>query len=653
MAAVSLSPTPAHLSTMSTRRPLSSNPNAANSPLRGTTASLLGPKLKARSHATMMREEAYGQPPPAKRQMVEHGVQRPVPSPTRSRAARTVIHRGVTKTVKDAGAERAAQNGEYKPSEEEVENLRLWQTQIRSRFPNMVFYFESIPDEQRSKLTKQVIHLGAREEKFFSINITHVVTTRPIPLVKEVQNENGPATDRQTNGEQPKTIDPSLLNRTTDVGTSSVRKLLFDTNSSRRIPIQAQDEGIKRPKTRNTDVLHRAREMGKKIWSMEKLQKILEMVMEPDPYRSAILGHGRGASRGKAGEQSNLLQLLQNERVHGPSDRDPTVVTKELQYFKGPYIYVYDIEEKTKPVMVREYPKVADKKDGEWPQFRVASQGRCPFVEDYDTAERESRRAKEKAVKASVETAAPTLKPPQVPPPKPVIGKRTLAEMEDGQNRGLKVRPTQSFDPSKVSNPPTLDFRAPNQNAFISHAKAGRLLAGEPVASGVQPSKLTSAIRSQMISSTSGVLGAKAGTSKEIHGLQRKVLQKTSTPAVSDLSSRRMAEMSHDSNTFVRSASVSRITQKLDAVEEDEQPKQREKVRRTVSVPVPAKKKARDLKPGYCENCQDKFDDFDEHIVSRKHRKFADNDENWTELDALLSQLQRPPRFDGPAVSWS
>lgn len=422
------------------------------------------------------------------------------------------------------------------------------------------------------------------------------MTTRPIPPEKSAQAE----ADQHAAAEQPKTIDPSLLNRTLDHGTTR-RKLLFDTSSRRAPPLQVHEDALKRPKTRSSDVLVRAREMGKKIWTLEKLQKILDMVLETDPYKSAVLNHGRSASHGK---ESNLMQLLQNERVHGPSDRDPTVVTKELHYFKGFYIYVHDIEEKTKPVMVREYNKVADKKDGDWPQFRVASQGRCPFVEDFDDKEaRAHTQAKEKVAKP----AAPA------PVPKPVTGKRTLVEMEDGQNRGAPRARDDALDQGKISNAPALDFRAPNQNAFMSRARSGRLLAGEPVASGLQQSNITSAIRSQMISSTSGILGAKAGTSREIHGLQRKVLQKASTPAVSqDLSSRQVPEMSHDSNGFLRSASLSRATsRKLEAVDEDEPVKPKEKLRRTVSVPVALTKK-RDKKPGYCENCQDKFDDFDD-----------------------------------------
>jgi regulatory subunit for Cdc7p protein kinase len=359
--------------------------------------------------------------------------------------------------------------------------------------------------------------------------------------------------------------------------------------------------------------------MGKKIWSLEKLTKILEMALRPDPY-AVPSGRGNQAAS-KEIDKADLAQLLENERVNGPSDRDPTVSSKDIYKFSGPYIYVYDVEEKTKPIMIREYGKVTTPKEGVWPQFRVVSDGRCPFIveDNYDAPEKEQRdrdraRAKARAAKAaakgSVEPAAP--KPRESDVPKAATGKRTLAQMEDGQSRGLSgVRAAESFDRSRVSNPPSLDFLS--QNAFISQAKGGRFLAGEPVASGLQPSNVTSAIRSQMISSTTGgVLGAKVGTSKEIHGLQRKVvLQKATTSQ--DPSSRRMAEMSHDGNTLVRSASASQAMQrKFDTVEGVEIARQREKLRRTASVPISQPKQRRDPKPGYCENCQDKFADFEE-----------------------------------------
>lgn len=421
------------------------------------------------------------------------------------------------------------------------------------------------------------------------------------------------------------------------------RKLLFDTAASRRVPVQVHEDAVRKPKPRNADVLYRAREMGKKIWSLDKMQKILDMVLEPDPYKSALLGQGHRTGTlqtretSKTADQPNLLQLLQNERVHGPSDRDPTVTTTELNYFKGPYIYIYDIEEKMKPIMVREYPKVTDKKSGEWPQFRVASQGRCPFVEDQP--ERQPAKVRERLTRAA-ETRAPVADPPQAPPAKSFSTEYRIQEQakmaeEEASREGHKghtnheavrfreihrLLPQTEYErrarEEARAEKARLEFD--QENAFMSRGKAPRFVAGEPVASGVQPSKLTSAIRSQMISSTSGVLGGvKAGTSKEIHGLQRKVLQKNSTPAVSqDLSSRRLGEMSHDSNTFIRSTSVCRpsVRGKLDMIDEDDAGAQRQKLRRTENAPAPVqeKQKKRDLKPGYCENCADKFDDFDE-----------------------------------------
>lgn len=44
-----------------------------------------------------------------------------------------------------------------------------------------------------------------------------------------------------------------------------------------------------------------------------------------------------------------------------------------------------------------------------------------------------------------------------------------------------------------------------------------------------------------------------------------------------------------------------------------------------------------------------------QHIESQKHRKFAENNENWVELDDLLAQLERIPKHHTwkPATAWS
>ncbi|EGY20431.1 DBF zinc finger domain-containing protein [Verticillium dahliae VdLs.17] len=471
-----------------------------------------------------------------------------------------------------------------------------------------------------SLLMLSVLLFIYRDECFFSYNITHVVTTRPIPTEDEVHASHH---EQHAHEEQPQTINPSLLNRSTDT-----RRRLFDTGT-KRTHAQLQDDSLRRPKPmRNNDILHKARDMGKKIWPLEKFQRMLEILLQPDPHAAVAIAHagkddaGRhGLGGKKAAEEPNLSQLLQRERLNGPSDRDPTVASRELIQFRGPYIYVYDMDEKQKPIMVREYPR-ASKYEGEWPQFRTVTDGRCPFVEEVDPVDRAARKSraeeKERAARRVIE-ARPSLQPPEAQAPKAVIGKRTLAEMQNGQEQ---VRAT-SVNPADVFKAPKTIESKPSDFGFVSRAPAGRFLAGEPVASGVQPSNVTSAIRSQMISSATGTGAAKAGTSKEIHGLQRKVLQR-GTSYSQDPSSRR-PDLSVDVASS-RSGSTAELRQTRASTK--------------AQSALPQKSK-RDLKPGYCENCQDKFKDFDEHILSRKHRKFAENLDNWAELDELLGKLER------------
>ncbi|OAQ74035.1 G1/S regulator NimO [Pochonia chlamydosporia 170] len=629
---------------MSSRRvPLTSNPNVANSPLRGPSTLNAYAKQK-RSYANVQREETYGQPPPVKKQALDNGSLRAVRSPSKVSRTQVLVQRSGTRPVAKDRSARATQAATRTVQDVDTEK-EVWKKHHRAKFPKMVFYFESIPDDIRAKLTKRVTYLGARQEPFFSIDVTHVVTTRSIPPEKsEPQHEAALEQEQQEPEEQPQTINPSLLDRNTAAGR---RKLLFDFRQT-QIPSQQADDNTRRTKgTRNNDVLHKAREMGKKIWSLDKFQNMLSVLLESEAQsttytsRTATVRSQYGATKGS--HEPNLLQLLHNERLNGPSDRDPTAVNRELVYFKGPYIYVWDMDEKHKPIMVREYAKVVNKQDGEWPQFRSVGNGRCPFVEEIDVPDKEQRRnrEREKAARAAKkEEPVPILKPPEIPVPKPVTGKRTLTEMEDGQNR-IRVAPsTEVFNPAKAVLSKQAEMKP--QNAFTSRAESARLFAGEPVASGMQPSNVTSAIRSQMISSTSGINGTKAGTSKEVHGLQRKVLQKAN-PTSHDVSSRRFADVSMEVASS-RSTTMSRQTSRAVQPHDDESQRTESREKKSNSQPLKSK---RDLKPGYCENCQDKFRDFDEHILSRKHRKFAENEDNWTELDLLLEQLKRMPKYAG------
>jgi regulatory subunit for Cdc7p protein kinase len=172
MAAVSLSPVPHSLSAMSGRRvPLSSNPNAVNSPYRAVAAAAAS--KQKRSHATAQREGSFEGQPPAKKQMLDPQARTPPrQQPTQSSAEGRVFSRKSNASQPTAfernclaasqkSTQQAAAKMVDKTSDEGLESIRQWQRHIRRTFPRFVFYFESVSEDGRLKCTKQVTALGA------------------------------------------------------------------------------------------------------------------------------------------------------------------------------------------------------------------------------------------------------------------------------------------------------------------------------------------------------------------------------------------------------------------------------------------------------------------------------------------------------------
>lgn len=151
---------------MSGRRvPLSSNPNAVNSPYRGTAAS-----KQKRSYATAQREDSYGGQPPPKKQMLEAELK--TPQRHESAEARVLNNRRVNGPQPSALERHAVAVNRKLPQQavakkvekvvdEGLDSIRQWQRHIRRTFPKFVFYFESVPEDARLKCTRQVVALGA------------------------------------------------------------------------------------------------------------------------------------------------------------------------------------------------------------------------------------------------------------------------------------------------------------------------------------------------------------------------------------------------------------------------------------------------------------------------------------------------------------
>lgn len=484
-------------------------------------------------------------------------------------------------------------------------------------------------------------NLFQREEKFFSNAVTHVVTNRTIP---PRDNSSTNTSDSTSQNSQPQTINPSLLDRSSESTNhqheaGARERFTFDVPISRRPPPQGHEGDVKKQNTRGTDLLVKAQRLGIKIWALEKFQRMMTTMFDTETGYQATgpntRSHSVSNSLSRSARETDLSKLLRNERINGPSDRDPTVATKELVLFKGPFIYIHDIDEKQKPIMVREYGKVNDKEDGDWPQFRSVSNGKCPFVGEIDYDQRQAEKEKERyrlqrqkekeqgivpRTRAAAAVDASKMHPPQTTAAKRLFG------VETASNRQAII-PANQVDPFAPAKFPSVQRveREPssmsNQNAFISRAGTGRLFAGEPVASGVQPN-ITSAIRSQ-ISSTAAQPGARVGTNKEFYGLQRKVLEKNSGgPGSYGIASSRLTDAMSTTRDDVGSQQARRKGQQaLTLIDEDTGPSvvdekaMRTVVTRQAKAEQQRKVVKRDAKPGYCENCQDKFEDFDEVML--------------------------------------
>lgn len=389
----------------------------------------------------------------------------------------------------------------------------------------------------------------------------------------------------------------------------------------------------------NADFLSRAKEMGMKIWQLEKLQRVTSTMFDTPTESQAQYGRNSRTMVNpvlpKAPKEADLSRMLRNEMINGPSDRDSSMISTEMIPFKGPHIYIRDMDEKTKPIMVKDYPKVARSEKGEWPQFRCVSAGKCPFVEEADPGKLDSERTKirdnQTAAKAGAQpapktrAATATVKKSQDRPAENFPNakqKQPLGESRWGPNLAVPAVENMANDLFCAPPPFIKRGRSPLKGTKNVSVTAGpRLFCGEPAASGLQHSNVTSAIRSQMISSTAAAPGAKAGTSKEFQELKRKVLERNSGPVPSNLqASRKIDEtliVSRAGNrTMIATRARSKIQETLDLINEDLAPSEDEDIWRAdevtrVEKSIPKNTERKERKPGYCENCRDKYDDFD------------------------------------------
>ncbi|EPX70958.1 Hsk1-Dfp1 kinase complex regulatory subunit Dfp1 [Schizosaccharomyces octosporus yFS286] len=353
-------------------------------------------------------------------------------------------------------------------------------------------------------------------------------------------------------------------------------------------------------KNSKQDVLTKARQLNMKIWSMEKLcNRVLKTLLEEDPFAPS--------SSQKQG--NDLSYLLYVEKVQGTNERDLSVPRQDFVHFKGPYLYVHDIASAYKPILLREWPKPVNDKDVPWPTFRATSIGRCPFVPE-----------NRQRLSINAHTAATAKAKQDQSQEQQQRIQRQCSQQPPAISRANSFKlsiPLLSNNVGSTSNSNSVSVNAesaplPNTNTgyhqqeqIPAKPKPYRMLDDGMQASGIVQSNLTSAVMSNNSNIRSGSAAGVpvvAINGRDINELKKRIIQQKSGAPNKEQGYKNML---HNAN------------------------------QRKIRI---------DPKPGYCENCREKFDNFEMHIRGRRHRKFAENDENFKELDELFELVQRPFR---------
>lgn len=410
-----------------------------------------------------------------------------------------------------------------------------------------------------------------------------------------------------------------------------------------------------------TDVLARAQKRYMKIWNYDKATRFLKNL----DVDLETLEKSKNAIT-----TPTLSNLLQNEKIYGPSDRDPRARRDDIYYFKYPYVYLYDLWQTWAPLITMEWKPIdlSDSQNLPYPSIKQGSFGRCPFIGDCNCDETSARRIIKRYKRDKLnkkyalhlrllyyrdstpqELSESNARPMMIPHDyynsskayQEAVGNDDVddsltAQFKSKSETALIVASNKSkeFAPTQqILKPPAKGiWKTPALNAQISLSrqeteefaddlcKRKSRIPQEIKASGMnQSNDGATSFGNGLAPTKSSVLN------KNMKSLNRLVIdKKTSTRALKPL------------ETSVISASANAI----DVQKKEESLKKEKKV-------VEAKKQEAKLGGGYCENCRVKYESLERHVRSEKHQSFAQDELNFEAIDSLIEKLHVAKRLIG------
>ncbi|GLB37228.1 putative zinc finger in DBF-like proteins [Lyophyllum shimeji] len=453
-------------------------------------------------------------------------------------------------------------------------------------FPAFTFYFDelNIGSVALDAYEERIEQLGAKIVKFLDKTVTHFISNRPDAAVAvPVDKENA-----------------------------------LKPGNTLQSPIKLK--GRTAEETECGNAVAPSTTLSYKIWNTAKLESVLSRLLDSPVGSTSI---GPAAARKQV---PSLARLLKSEQIHGTTERDPTQRRHDFKYFNrgSKFVLVEDLRQEIATIIAYEYaaPKTRDGVTARppWPVLHCHPQARGPFIA-FD--EKEKRRW-EKLQKAEGEQKAERKEYSSRIRQAELVKRKAQANLRARRAGDLRrcvsmnnLHRTATFpDPPDDENLLGADGDGENLDSAIASGFLASGTAGYMAASG----------NSVGITSTTGTTSTTGYTTRALQlpstlsGRMKHVVTSRKFPSAA-------ADKENKAPLMGPPASIP-----------ERQPLLR-KSRSTNTLKLP--KREEGCKPGYCESCRTKFDDFRAHVAGRKHQRFATNDANFLQLDCVLARVHR------------
>ncbi|EGW29953.1 uncharacterized protein SPAPADRAFT_73393 [Spathaspora passalidarum NRRL Y-27907] len=391
----------------------------------------------------------------------------------------------------------------------------------------------------------------------------------------------------------------------------------------------------------SNDIFSNVASLKIKVWNYEKVFRflknlgvnILTGVDENALNTHTILPPSLTTDSTSKTNRDNLYNLLKEEKIYGSTDRDPNAKRDDLHYLGKNYLFVYDLLQKVRPIAVREWHD-----DHSYTTLNLTMDGKCPFIfdpsENSNTERKRLRRARK--FEASQEY-------------RESLKQATYNIINNIKNGGVSLH-VSGFSGTSTSTDKMIheeDFIPQDQNTTViqnSNSTSSRKSSVEWT-SDAKPLKFRQPIPPALARNSSCV------QSITTTGKTFDVFAASGYNSASNA-----VQFSMDSNLNSNAAAM--VGNGLGPMMSQVPSRNLNNLKRRIimkkqqrKTSPPKSKDVRESNPGYCENCRAKYDCFEDHIKSNRHRNFACDDSNFKDIDELITKLNESRSFGFVASS--